>query len=86
MSAAKPKERSRLKDFDWKLQYILGSSSLANHQDSLVTLQLYLTRDNNSVAKTPNIKDELNLELNKNELDKLISTLENCQQKLLRTN
>lgn len=86
MSEANPKERSRLRDFDWKLQYILGSSSLANHQDSLVTLQLYLTRDNDSIAKLPNVKDELSLELNKNELDKLISTLENCQQKLLKGN
>lgn len=81
-----PVEKTRLRDFDWKLQYILGSSSLASHQDSLLTLQLFLTREGERIPKEPNIKDELSIELNKNELDKLISALENCQQKLLKTN
>lgn len=79
-------ERSRLRDYDWKLSHVLGSSSLANHQENLVTLILHLTEDSENISKVPNIKKTITVELNKSELDKLITSLENCQQKLIKNN
>lgn len=79
-------EAGKLRDYDWKLQYVLGTSSLTNHQESLLVLDLHTIRDLPISSKAPVIHHSVSAELNKNDLDKLISTLESCQQKLLRSN
>lgn len=79
-------DKSQLRDYDWKLQHILGSSTLASYQGNLLTLTFHLSEEREISPKHPIIKKTISVELNQNELDKLIATLENCQQKLLKTN
>lgn len=79
-------DRSQLRDYDWRVQQILGSSSLANYQDKLLTLTLHLSEERDVVPKLPIIKKALPVELNENDVEKLISALENCQQTLSKGN
>lgn len=74
-----------LRDYDWKLQHILGTSSLANYQESLLTLDFHISDQNALLSKMPHIKETVSVELNKDELDKLISVFESCQEKLSKS-
>lgn len=80
----KNSNKSQLRDYDWTLQHILGSSSLASFQDNLVTLTLHLSEEGNEFSKEPMIKKKISVELDDNDLSKLITALENCQNKLFK--
>ncbi|KAJ8669654.1 hypothetical protein QAD02_000913 [Eretmocerus hayati] len=53
--------------FDWRLKYVMGSSKMASIREPLLQLDLNFGEEKN---------EKLQLELTKDELDKMISTLE----------
>ncbi|KAG6798763.1 COMM domain-containing protein 8 [Apis mellifera caucasica] len=59
-------------DFDWKLKLVMGSSKLASLREPLLQLDLML--------ESKNSKRILDMELNKDELDTFISTMESIVQ------
>mmetsp|Transcript_43223 Transcript_43223/g.53091 ORF Transcript_43223/g.53091 Transcript_43223/m.53091 type:complete len:189 (+) Transcript_43223:299-865(+) len=59
-----------LNDFDWSLRLIMSSSKLQSTRIPIVMLTLYIKNDNKM--------DEINLELNKNELNSFIDSLSNA--------
>ncbi|KAG8230406.1 hypothetical protein J437_LFUL010207, partial [Ladona fulva] len=64
-----------LMDYDWKLKWIVGSSSFSDIQEPLLNLDLHM--------RCGNEKKTLNLELDKSELKLMIEALEKAQQTML---
>jgi len=67
-----------LKDFYWKLKVVLSSDKMSQINDTLLDLALRI-----EVKDNKGVKDQLvDLELDRNELNHLIKTLEEAQQTL----
>ncbi|XP_069704091.1 COMM domain-containing protein 8-like [Periplaneta americana] len=69
-----------LQDFDWKVKWVMGSSKLSSLREPLLSLDLHLTEGRSMKNKNASVTNTLNLELDKNELNKLISVLEKAQE------
>lgn len=67
-----------LADIDWKVHQVLESDKVANIQEPLVRLQLYL-KEPSVPADTQHSTKEVSIELTKPELDQLISQLEGAK-------
>lgn len=69
-----------LKDFDWKLNVVLASDKIVNINEPLLDLELKIKNDN---VNEPAKKEEVvTVELNKEELNNLITSLETAQHEL----
>ncbi|KAJ9596125.1 hypothetical protein L9F63_012709 [Diploptera punctata] len=69
-----------LQDFDWKVKWVMGSSKSALLREPLLNLDLYLSEGGS--LKIKDTQRVVNLELDKDELNKLISALEKAQETL----
>ena len=69
--------QEHLSDFDWKVKVIVASSSASGIRQPLLQLALYLTDLDGHVR-------EVILELNKPELDMMISTLSKIREAMQR--
>ncbi|KAL0485836.1 COMM domain-containing protein [Acrasis kona] len=65
---------SYLQDFDWKLHLVVASDKCTNFREPILLLNLYVKKENQDKA------DEVLVELNKSELDDLLSHFEKIQQ------
>ena len=63
-----------LQDFDWEVNVVLSSNKLVNINQSLVTLNLKLLANG--------IEEVVSLELDSDELDKIIDALEEAKEEL----
>ncbi|XP_046387624.1 uncharacterized protein LOC124157157 [Ischnura elegans] len=68
------KTENLLKDYDWKLKWVIGSSTFSALHEPLLALDLHLESGKENTA--------MNLELDKTELKHLIEALEKAQQSM----
>ena len=68
-----------LKDFDWKLNVVLASDKMVNINEPLLDLELKIKNDSAEPAKKEEV---VTVELNKEELNNLITSLETAQHEL----
>ncbi|XP_041453959.1 COMM domain-containing protein 8-like [Lytechinus variegatus] len=68
--------QSHLTDFDWKLKLAMSSDKISSVQEPLVSLDLSLTEDGTNRL--------VSLELDKQELQKLVSSLETANRAVLQ--
>ncbi|KAK9508795.1 hypothetical protein O3M35_006265 [Rhynocoris fuscipes] len=69
-------EQLKLLDFDWNLQFVLGSSAISTIEEPLLHLRFYLCNNNNSDSdESKEIKDIFDLELSKQDLDNFLNNL-----------
>jgi hypothetical protein len=69
-----------VKNFYFK-QWVMGSSKLSSLREPLLSLVFHLREAKNMVAQNSDIKQKtVSLELNKNELNKVIAVLEKSQE------
>ena len=62
-------------------QWVMGSSKLSSLREPLLSLDLHLREAKNMMAQNSDIKQKtVSLELNKNELNKVIAVLEKSQE------
>ncbi|PSN36265.1 hypothetical protein C0J52_22620 [Blattella germanica] len=70
-----------LQDFDWKVKWVMGSSKSSSLREPLLSLDLHLSEGRNLRKNGIGInKKTVSLELDKEELNKLISILEKAQE------
>lgn len=70
-----------LQDFDWKIKWVMGSSKLSSLREPLLFLDLHLRDGKNMTTQKSDIKQKtVSLEMNKNELNKVLAVLEKAQE------
>eukprot|EP00011_Vannellida_sp_DIVA3-517-6-12_P003962 CAMPEP_0114633304 /NCGR_PEP_ID=MMETSP0168-20121206/15384_1 /TAXON_ID=95228 ORGANISM="Vannella sp., Strain DIVA3 517/6/12" /NCGR_SAMPLE_ID=MMETSP0168 /ASSEMBLY_ACC=CAM_ASM_000044 /LENGTH=86 /DNA_ID=CAMNT_0001844947 /DNA_START=25 /DNA_END=285 /DNA_ORIENTATION=+ len=74
VSGPEPLSKTYLKDFDWKVQVMLGSDKIAT-KTSVPNLVLSLT-----LAKQDGSSEDVQLELTQEDLDHLLSELHKSQR------
>merc|ERR1712223_2059303 len=80
--------KNKLVDFDWSITYSLGSDKIANIEEPLMRLSMITSEESvesESNSDHPKISGKSNtkmFELDKNDLTRLISDLENIESKL----
>ena len=77
IDAATRLSQEHLSDFDWKIKVVMASSKSAGVRQPLLQLALYLTNADGGTR-------EVLLELNKAELDLLLSTLSKLREAMQR--
>ncbi|XP_044593219.1 COMM domain-containing protein 8-like [Cotesia glomerata] len=68
VSEALQRERSTMVDFDWRIKMIMGSSHVASLKQPIVQLDLFV--------KDKGAKEIVNVEMDRDQLDSFIKTLE----------
>lgn len=70
------RNRNLLMSFDWDIRWILGTSNMASLRTQIATLILNCKTPKSTELKT------IHMELSKEQIDKLITLLEKCDEKL----
>lgn len=72
-----------LQDFDWRIKWVMGSSKLSSLREPLLFLDFHLREGKNMMAQKSDIKQKtVSLEMDKNELNKVIAVLEKAQESI----
>lgn len=69
-----------LSDFDWKLKWVMGSSSLASYQETLLELDMTAVQHPTVPISSKSPYERISVELTRDDLSTLINTLEKAQE------
>ncbi|KAK3923230.1 COMM domain-containing protein 8 [Frankliniella fusca] len=68
-----------LRDFDWKLKWVMGSSSLASHQETLLELDMSTVKHTKVPMNSESPMARISVELTREDVLTLISALEKAR-------
>ncbi|XP_047001582.1 COMM domain-containing protein 8-like [Schistocerca americana] len=66
-----------LKDFDWKLKWVMGSSKMSSLREPLLQMDFHLSQGKSQDEMS---SSTVNVEMDRNELKNLLSSLERAQE------